>query len=135
MKTSAELAREAIESTRTHGDMPQASNKTILGLFTVIRELQDRVYALQRSENLYSKNGASEASDIEIWNTGWMYGRMEEEKYNRTLAFGAIRRAAEIAQFYDNSDTYNRCDLSRSSQVTGNVIRKAIRAAIGSEKL
>ena len=64
---------------------------------------------------------------------GYLSGRQEQAEEDRIAAFGAIRRAAEVARRYDDSDTH-KFDQSNSYENTGDVMRRAIRSAIGSPK-
>lgn len=69
----------------------------------------------------------------------WAFNEFHEssvcESCNRIAAFGAIRRAAEVAREMDNAadrasfdDCYQFIDMAKGA-------RAAIRAAIGSDKL
>lgn len=63
--------------------------------------------------------------------TEWLH------KHYRTRAFAAIRRAAEVAREYDRiyREAFASCDCSTYSVTPdGDDVRRAIRAAIGSEK-
>lgn len=60
---------------------------------------------------------------------GYLSGRQEQAEEDRIAAFGAIRRASEVARMWD------RCPESHwNCHDTAEEIRAAIRAAIGSEK-
>lgn len=62
------------------------------------------------------------------FNAGLFIGELETESKTRVAAFGAIRRAAEVAR---KNDCHCRgCPISHRAKL----IRRAIRAAIGSPK-
>ena len=55
-------------------------------------------------------------------------------KANRIAAFGAIRRAAEVARRIERDTTWDDVDDGLGDLITAAGIREAIRAAIGSQK-
>jgi hypothetical protein len=46
-KTRHQQAQELIDWTKTHGDPDCVSHRSVIGLFSVIRELQDRIDAIE----------------------------------------------------------------------------------------
>ena len=64
-----------------------------------------------------------------------------EREHQRLAAFGAIRRAAEVARHHDNEGRIIECAstdfakrLAAEHFCLGKAVRRAIRAAIGSDK-
>ena len=67
----------------------------------------------------------------------YLEGAEDQREVDRIAAFGAIRRAAEVAREYDRiyREAFASCDCSTYSVTPdGDDVRRAIRAAIGSEK-
>ena len=63
----------------------------------------------------------------------YVIGKRDAERASRIAAFGAIRRAAEIARWYDERQkVLGHYDYVYELQAK--TVRRAIRAAIGSEK-
>lgn len=76
---------------------------------------------------------------LEGWEQGYATGCSQGDSANRISAFGAIRRAAEVARQYDTRAdiAFRELDEVRESECWSMsvAIRRAIRAAIGSDKL
>lgn len=74
----------------------------------------------------------------EAWNHGYESGRLVTDARNSIEAFGAIRRAAEIARWYDReavaADDAGLMWDSLPMRDRASGARRAIRAAIGSDK-
>jgi hypothetical protein len=78
------------------------------------------------------------------YEVGNIRGKHDAEKQARTEAFGAIRRAAEVARYHDakaqaekeaHPDQWHYCEWDYYlHDEARNAIRAAIRAAIGSDK-
>jgi hypothetical protein len=72
------------------------------------------------------------------WDAGWLDGVSEHKIATRIEAFGAIRRAAKVAKLFDSFRLIHEVDgdiyKEEMAEAKADAIRRAIRAAIGSEK-
>lgn len=73
-------------------------------------------------------------SGIDQYNWGYFNGANRMADVNRVLAFGAIRRSAEVARRIERDTTWDDVDDGLGDLITAAGIREAIRAAIGSPK-
>lgn len=74
-----------------------------------------------------SDNGYMMLDEAEAYNIGFLDGSDDQHYTDRIAAFGAIRRAAEVARQLD-------CYCGCHGDSYAIYIRRAIRAAIGSPK-
>lgn len=72
--------------------------------------------------------------DRNHYDRGWDDGEALAEHDSRVAAFGAIRRAAEVARRIERDTTWDDVDDGLGDLITAAGIRVAIRAAIGSDQ-
>lgn len=87
------------------------------------------------SKKSYDLPNIQRPEDVELYLKSFNLGRTQQAEIDRTAAFGAIRRAAEVARNADSTweewDEYTDPDVSIPAFQEG--VRRAIRAAIGTQ--
>lgn len=90
------------------------------------------------SKKSYDLPNIQRPEDVELYLKSFNLGRTRQAEIDRAAAFGAIRRAVQVARDEDYWAKYyaehGETTSSAMSEASAESVRDAIRAAIGSER-